>query len=79
MSQKCSGEIHFAGEDGKVMIEFVDNFAFPKRLPDEHLIAFKEKVTEAVLRAGLSWFGFEVVQVKWIGLLGYHQGYMDPR
>ena len=79
MSRKCTGEIHFIGEDGKNMVEFIDEFAFPKRAPDEHLDSFKEKVTKDVLLAGLCWFGHEVTAVKWIGLLGYHQGYVDPR
>lgn len=73
------GEVHFFGDDREKRIEFIDSFPFPKREPDEKLIDFKERVTGIVELSCQCTAGREIITVKWIGPLGYHQGYVDPR
>ena len=79
MAQQCRGEVHFYGDDREKLVEFIDSFDFPPRRPDEPLIAFKERITDLVKRLSRTTTGREIIEVKWIGPLGYHFGYVDPR
>lgn len=73
------GEVHFFGDDKEKLVEFIDGFEFPERLFDESLIRFKSRITELVKSKSRTTIGREIIEVKWIGPLGYHQGYVDPR
>ena len=77
MSENCKGEVHYVDGEGVVRINHVFNFPFPKRRVDESVIDFKARVTTAVLRSSDVSAGREITIVKWVGLLGYHQGYID--
>jgi len=77
MPEQCRGEVHFFGDDHEKLVEFIDSFDFPKRKPDETLVAFKDRVTSLVQRSSRTTVGRKITAVKWIGPLGYHHGYVE--
>lgn len=77
MSELGRGEIHFINEYGAVQVEPVPSFEMPERHHEESVPEFKARVTAFVTRHGIQSRGRKVVEVKWVGPLGYHFGYLD--
>jgi len=76
---QCRGEIHFYGDNREKLVEFIDSFDFPPRLPDEPLVVFKDRITDLVKQLSITTLGREIIVVKWTCPLGYHYGYVAPR
>jgi hypothetical protein len=77
-SEVGHGEIYYIDADGVNQVEVIPEFTMFERNRDEDVVDFKARITQHVKNHGVKSRGCQVIDIKWVGPLGYHQGYLEP-